>query len=225
MKAFAPSLLLVLFLAGSAAAGATPINLVLNPDFAPTSQPPAGSNNSFNGPTYAYAPTNVPNWSFSTPVSGLGGAGVTENGGAWNFSTPPDGAAQEAFLQMDSTLSQDVTGLTVGYTYMLSLYAEQRPASGGLPMVVSMDGVTIATITPASRSIWTYYSAPFVATANSETLMFTTNENSTDLSNGISDAAIILPTPEPSSLLLFVSGLLGLPFFAMRRSRRLKDLI
>jgi len=206
-KAFALPLLATLALAGTATAFADPIQ---------------NGNFSGAGSGYTYDPSTVAGWSFS------GGAGVQANGSAWGFTNAPGGAAQTAFLQSyigsinvptgnPSTIQQSVSGLTSGDSYAVSFYLEGRPGYGLDPVTVTIDGVNV-TITPASDSTWTKYTEYFTA-SGSNTLTFSVSgsgDGPYDNDTGLADVSIGA-TPEPGTLLLLGTGLLGFAGFARRK--------
>jgi len=168
------------------------------------------------GPSqYGYDPTGINGWQFS------GGAGVQENGSAWGFSNAPAGASQTAFLQSGLTgsgsISQEMTGLTIGQTYTVTFDLEQRPGYGADPVTVTIDGVSL-TVTPPNDDQWTQFTESFTANGTYEDLVFSvagagTNDNDT----GLADVSMTAPTPEPGTLLLLGTGLFGLAFVVFRK--------
>jgi Chitobiase/beta-hexosaminidase C-terminal domain/IPT/TIG domain/Family of unknown function (DUF6067) len=167
---------------------AVPGQNAANSDFAtnPPMTPGAG--------TYIYDPTNVSGWTFSGPTqnasSGSYGSGVAENGSAWGWTAAPDGANQVAFLQDNATLTQTLTGLTVGNQYTVSFYLEGRPGYSANPITATIAGATLlSTTTPAGGS-WTQYTEQFTATATSEALTFTTTQTTGDYDTGVSDVTV-----------------------------------
>jgi PEP-CTERM motif len=186
-----------------------------------------GGTVNWTGGQYGYDPSNIDGWSFT------GGAGVQQNGSAWGFAAAPGGAGQTAFLQSyqgganvgkgnpTSTISQTVGGLTVGQQYTVSFYLAQRPGDFGLnPVTVTIDGVTM-TITPASTA-WTEYTESFTYDGGPDVLTFSvtgTGEGNYDNDTGLADVDMTA-TPEPGTLLLLGSGLLGFAGLARRRFSR-----
>jgi PEP-CTERM motif len=165
---------------------------------------------------YGYSPTNIDGWTFSSFAPGSSGAGIADDGSAFGFTATPSGAGQVAFLQLTATLSQDVTGLTVGDTYFLLFNLEGRPGSGANDLSVSIGGDTLLGPTVAANGSWTSYEEAFTATSSSEILLFsTTDATGADLTTGIDDVQIL--TPEPGSLLLMATGILGFGFMILRR--------
>ena len=226
-KGFALPLVAILALAGSTAAYAG--SLITNGNFGtPASGSSPTSNNGstttyWTGGQYGYDPTNIDGWTFS------GGAGIQQNGSAWGFSAAPGGAGQTAFLQSYqgninvakgapiSSISQSVGSLVVGQQYTVTFYLEQRPGFGANPVTVTIDGVTI-TVTPPADDKWTAYTETFSATGAVEDLTFSvtgTGAGSYDNDTGLASVSIAA-TPEPGTLLLLGTGLLGFAGFARR---------
>lgn len=206
---------------------------ITNGNFSTPAGSPVGSSPTTNngatttfwsGGQFGYDPTNISGWDFA------GGAGIQQNGSAWGFSAAPDGAGQTAFLQSyrgsatvakgspTSTISQSVAGLTVGHEYMVSFYLEQRPGYGANPVTVTIDGVTM-TVTPPNNDKWTEYTEGFTYNGASDLLTFSvtgTGVGSYDNDTGLAEVAMA-PAPEPGTLLLLGSGLLGFAGLARRK--------
>jgi fibronectin type 3 domain-containing protein len=121
------------------------------------------------GTTYAYDPAS-PNWTFAN------NAGVEVNGSAWGAANAPDGK-QAAFLQSNTgvggSIKQSVSFTAAG-KFQLSFYGAQRTGHGVAPIVVTVDGVTVATITPVSTSFQIYTTPAFNLTAGPHTFTLAT---------------------------------------------------
>jgi hypothetical protein len=170
------------------------------------------------GGQYAYDPVSTDfGWTFN------GGAGVQQNGSAWGFTAPPIGN-QSAFIQdyngyyyynggfvpvgtvaSPSSISQTLTGLTVGDSYVLSFYMEERSynVGGYAPIVVSIGSSSSAQTAPASTYSWQLYDTTFTASGTSETLSFSSPfppglSPGHDLDTGIADVSISAGSTPPS---------------------------
>ncbi len=174
---------------------------------------------------YYYRPTGTA-WTFSGS-SGVTGAGYV-NG--FDMSTPPDGN-QAAILQKgDSMISQTITGLTVGASYEFYFYDAQRPDTpgsdpffgGGQDFSVYWNNVLIGTFLPSSTTFTIDHTGFFTATSDSGTLLFMGLDSNSTCNQGLDGTCdrtafiddVQIGTPEPTSALLFFSGLLmgGLTF-------------
>lgn len=197
LKCCAFSTLLVLLLGTGVVASADPI--LLNGSFSTPDQ----------GGGYTYNPTGA-SWTFTD------GSGIQANGSAWGFTNAPVGT-QTAFLQGVGSISQDITGLISGQAYTVSFYLEQRPNYGVDPVTISVGGVNLLSGTDAP-SVWQLYTETFIASGSSESLSFSTSipNDGGDYDAGLSGVSVA-STPEPSSIFLLGSGLLGLGGMVRRK--------
>ena len=128
-----------------------------------------------------------------------------------------------------STLSTTVSDLVVGQQYQLSYYENARLGTSPFDCSVTMDAATIvgshtvAAVDGAGlyNNLFTHVtSAPFTATATSQTLTFINQKPSSDSATDavwFFDNIQVHAVPEPSTLALVGAGLFGLLAYAWRR--------
>lgn len=141
----------------------------------------------FESPSYPnsfyYNPSNA-NWTFSgtSGTSGFGGSGISGNDSGFTSANPnaPQGT-QVAFLQMNCTLSQSISGFYEGQKYTLSFEAAQRKGCPDQSVSVSIGGQNLGTFIPTSTNYQSFSYAFTSPTTGNLTLNFTgLNPNNTD---------------------------------------------
>ena len=187
----------------------TKTNQIVNGDFNTTPALAAGNWGDFSNGTVA-------GWTGSAGLIEIDTAGAI-GPGINQFSSQ----SLEVNANSPETVSQTITGLTVGQTYVLTFAYGDRPTSGDESMSVLLDGALITTEVDNlnnSSLVWHVDSYGIVATSTSETLSFVGLDDSGQPSfgNEVTDVALVA-SPEPSTWLLMLSGISLLGFAAWRR--------
>jgi hypothetical protein len=188
----------------------TKVNQIVNGDFNTTPALAAGGWGDFANGTVA-------GWTGSAGIIEVDTPGPIGPG-----TNPFSSQSLEVNANGPETVSQTITGLTVGQTYVLSFAYGDRPGSGDESMNVLLDGALITTEVDDlnnSSLMWNVDSYGIVATSTSETLSFVGLADSGQPSwgNEVTDVALVA-SPEPSTWLLMLSGI-GLLGFAAWRQR------
>ncbi|MFC6221992.1 FG-GAP-like repeat-containing protein [Hymenobacter artigasi] len=142
----------------------------------------------------------VVNGTFDTNATGWTAANVDGNGGYRSTGGNPGGMYilnDNGNSTTDPTLSQTVTGLTVGATYLLRGSYENFYNSGavGTPaFAVDLNGTQLSTF-PNPGVVWTPFSLRFTATATSHTLAFRGEIGTTDIDIAIDNISLLQLTP------------------------------
>jgi hypothetical protein len=181
-------------------------------------------------------PNLIVNGDFATPDVGSGYtffssiAGWTVNQDAIEVDyTPILGMAcytancQSAEVDANTfdTISQTISGLHPGSQYTLSWGYGDRPGSGPQQLDVSLGGSPITSdFGTGTTGLWTLNSFIITATATSEVLSFAAVDTSgiggaPSVGNEV-DGVSLVGVPEPTSMVLLGSGMLGLGLFRRR---------
>ncbi|GAA5117873.1 hypothetical protein JIN84_16765 [Luteolibacter yonseiensis] len=150
------------------------------------------------GGSYRYNPSGA-TWIFSAQ-SGNSGSGIAGNGSAFNNADAPLGT-QAGIVQALGSISQTVSGFTVGKTYTLNFSAAQRGGAsqqGGQTWNVKVNNAVIQSYSPGSTG-YTPCSATFTATATTQNIAFAgTNLNGGDNTVFIDNVTLSSP-PLPAA--------------------------
>jgi len=190
----------------------TKTNQIVNGDFNTTPALAAGNWGDFSNGMVA-------GWTGSAGLIEIDTAGAI-GPGINQFSSQ----SLEVNANSPETVSQTITGLTVGETYVLSFAYGDRPGSGDESMNVLLDGALITTennnfYVNTPTLVWHDGGWEIVATSTSETLSFVglPDSGQPSFGNEVTNVALVA-TPEPSTWLLMLSGIGLLGFAAWRRS-------
>jgi len=180
-------------------------------------------NNSFESP--AYQPV-FSGWSYLTGSFGSwtygGNSGVANENTPWFAGTPPDGN-QAAFCQQTScSISQTISGFTVGDSYTVSFYEAGRPGYSAELIEVMLGGVDLGTFTPGSLSFNEVTTGPMDANNTTMTLQFLGAPEPGDYDTALDLVTIqsVSSVPEPSSVILLLTALLAVGFVDRKRIAR-----
>ena len=143
------------------------------------------------------APSNTTYDPSGSPWTYAGTAGVAGNGSAWGNPTAPEGS-QVAFLQSTGSVSQVVT-LAAG-NYVITFSAAQRSANHtSQTIVVTVDGTTVGTITPAGTTYASYGTSVFTVSAGTHTIKFAGSNPTGGDNTAFLDQVALGPVPSDLS--------------------------
>jgi hypothetical protein len=189
----------------------TQINQIVNGNFNTTPALAAGGWGEFSNGTVA-------GWTGSAGLIEIDTPGAIGPG-----TNPFSSQSLEVNANSPETVSQTITGLTVGQTYVLSFAYGDRPGSGDESMNVLLDGALITTevdnfFSNTPSLFWHVDGYAIVATSTTETLSFVglADSGQPSFGNEVTDVALVA-SPEPSTWLLMLSGIGLLGFAAWRR--------
>jgi len=169
----------------------------------------------------AHATPIIPDYSFEDPsvgnsynynpvvagVSFAGSSGVQGNGSAFGYANAPAGT-QTAHLQNFSSITFELTGLTMGQRYKVSYFDALRPGYSGLAYRVSVPGATIrAAMTAPSVSFTKETTSTFIAMGTRLTFD-SLGSGGGDYNVAIDNVTIaaVNAVPEPAALALLGLG-------------------
>ena len=178
------------------------------------------------------------NFETSVPSNGTGGGWTTShiNGdGGWrSYVGDPNGGFlinEAGALASDPTISQLVSGLTVGATYNVTgeFKAYYTVGNSGSTQVfgAAVDGAFIYQSPALSESSWHSFSGSFVASSSSALLEISAERNGTDYDFAVDNIAMTFvsgpaappDTPEPGALAFVFAGSLAGAAILRRRYR------
>lgn len=165
----------------------------------------------------------VPGWTVTDPI---GGAGIFAPS-ASIFPSIPGGGSQIAWADTDASLSQDVGPLSANTSYMYSVYVGQRLDNLVANYTITLlDGSTVlASLTGSNGAVtpggWQLETLSFSTGSNVSGDLDITLSSSGQQSDFADDSVEISSTPEPATLVMFGSGLLGLAGVFRRKLKTL----
>jgi hypothetical protein len=170
--------------------------------------------------------TDIPGWTFG-PSGGDSYDGIIRCGRT-EFPAGATDNMQWAFLEGSGAITQTVGGFATGTaTISFQGFGRNTPGAGGNGIQVLVDGaaVTIAgssSVTPADGVVTSYTTDSFNVSAGSHTVTFlgtipiSSGDHTVFVDNiGVANTAV----PEPSTLIVLSTGVLGLLAYAWRKNK------
>lgn len=187
------------------------VNGVSSPASAPVCNTPTASflaipNYGFEAPSislWSTGPTDISNgtWVYVGTSGSTSGnnSGLSNKSGTWsNGQTAPEGA-QVAFLEAKGSVTQTVSGFTIGQTYTILIAAEQRQTtsqSGPNPFSIAVNGTSLGTLSPPQAiPYFVDYGGTFTATSAANSVAFAGTSTSATSAVLVDNVRIVAATP------------------------------
>jgi hypothetical protein len=242
-KYIVASLAILPLLGVGAPARASSVNLVTNGNFSSVTQGTTSliENNSYGAALTGWTTTSGYSFVLTSSQANAGFYnGNTTSGGLYTGSGTPNSISFYTvagspvggnFVAQDSnylpgTLSQSISGLTVGDVYAVSFYQALAQQSGFTGATTAQWGVSLGSQSVTSPlmsntsggfSGWSYVTVYLTATATTESLGFSASGTGAP-PMALLDGVSVVDAPEPATWTVMIMGLLGIAF-ARRRAR------